>query len=673
MQEQDLPTFEAKINYLENDLLSCEDYSQDQKRDLKHKISYVKSEFKNRWLKANRKQDKFLNDNADWLQGTFEIPNVSHERAGRPSKPFSESSERTKRRKTEELRKCVSKEVLVHATKVELQSSGKRDASHLLTELVKSPKRATKYKKAYLTSLQVDNTQTQLTPLRALSMFVEADLSRRQYEIIRSSNKKLYPCYSVLQKAKHECYPQKESYRVTETCAEIKLQHLLNHTVTRLLTYLQEILTDLTQEERNTLELICKWGCDGSQQSQFKQKMQNNDASDSNIFQSCLVPLQLVCGKNKKRVIWQNSIPSSPRYCRPIRIRFVKETTDITNDEINYVQNQIDSLENSQFTGQGVSASVKHTMTLTMVDGKVCNAATQTTSTMRCYICGATSKQFNDLSIKKDVDIEALSFGLSILHARIRLFESILHLSYKLPVKKWQLRSEADKTIVKERKAEIQRIFRQETGLIVDVPKSGFGNTNDGNSSRRFFSDPQQASEITGVDFNLIYRLKIILEVISSGHKVDLKKFADYGFETAKLYIALYPWHPMTPTMHKILVHGATVMEKALLPIGMLSEEAAEARNKHFRMYRYNFARKFSREACNLDVLNRLLLTSDPIITSLRPKPSKSSIPFSKEAIEMLIPADPDQNVDDSDSDELVEEEAVLSEDEPWHSYGLVD
>ena len=35
-----------------------------------------------------------------------------------------------------------------------------------------------------------------------------------------------------------------------------------------------------------------------------------------------------------------------------------------------------------------------------MVDGKVYNAATDTTSNMRCYICGKTSKDFNNF-VKK--------------------------------------------------------------------------------------------------------------------------------------------------------------------------------------------------------------------------------------------------------------------------------
>lgn len=55
-----------------------------------------------------------------------------------------------------------------------------------------------------------------------------------------------------------------------------------------------------------------------------------------------------------------------------------------------------------------------------------------------------------------------------------------------------------------------------------------------------------------------------------------------------------------------------------VLPIGQLSEEAAEARNKHFRCYRQDFARKISRESCNQDIFNRLLLTSDPLLSSMR-------------------------------------------------------
>lgn len=65
-------------------------------------------------------------------------------------------------------------------------------------------------------------------------------------------------------------------------------------------------------------------------------------------------------------------------------------------------------------------------------------------------------------------------------------------------------------------------------------------------TSRTFIADPQAAPDITGVDFNLIYRNKVILAVISRDHKVDLRKLADYGIESANFilsYICGIPWH----------------------------------------------------------------------------------------------------------------------------------
>lgn len=48
-------------------------------------------------------------------------------------------------------------------------------------------------------------------------------------------------------------------------------------------------------------------------------------------------------------------------------------------------------------------------------------------------------------------------------------------------------------------------------GLLVDMPKCGFGTTNDGNTARRFFENPELSSNITGVDKQLIYKFGIIL------------------------------------------------------------------------------------------------------------------------------------------------------------------
>lgn len=657
MQRCGEPNYKKKLEYLENYLLNIGTFSQTDHDELLQTIQRFKANFKDRWIAANNMDDRFRKNNENWLQTTITIPKtVSTISPGRPSKSFDDLSERAKRRKTENIRKSSEKEKLPFATKMLFRASGEREAANILQDITNNPECAREYRKAY--KAKPEQRDKPLSPTEALSKFVEAGLSRKQYEIIRSGAPKTYPCYTLLQKVKRDCYPNSDAYTVTETHCEINLQDLLDHTTTRLVQYLQEVIDTLNENEARSLQLITKWGCDGSQQTEYKQKFEHTDDTDSNIFQSSMVPLLLFCGtEEKKKIIWQNPTPSSPRYCRPIRILFCKESADLIRNEVNYIQNKINSLAETRVEDEK-TVVIKHKMILTMVDGKVCNAITNTASTMRCYICGATSKMFNKITNEEtNFDITNTNFGLSILHARIRLFESLLHLSYKLQLQKWQIRSKEEKSAVETRKREIQQSFRTRMGILVDIPRQGFGNTNDGNTSRRFFLDPELSSDITGLDKKLIYRIKVILELISCGYKIDLDKFDTYARDTARHYIELYSWHPMSPTMHKILIHGKTIINNALLPIGQLSEEASEARNKHFRLYRLNYSRKFSRKACNMDVINRLLLSSDPIITGMRPQPKKRSKQLMKETLEMLLPPDVLREDQDLEVDELVDDD----------------
>lgn len=61
-------------------------------------------------------------------------------------------------------------------------------------------------------------------------------------------------------------------------------------------------------------------------------------------------------------------------------------------------------------------------------------------------------------------------------------------------------------------------------GLIVDVPKQGSGTSNDGNTARRFFCDPQLTAEITGISEELIQRLHTIQQAITCGYKINVLK-----------------------------------------------------------------------------------------------------------------------------------------------------
>lgn len=650
MQECPDKKIDQKILLLEKKIITITKCPESDHSQIKHILSHFKSEFKAKWVAANYIHDRFLKKNVQWLEKTIQFAIWTSNKSGRPTKDFGESSDRSKRRKTKDLRDSVPADELTFAAQMSQRAEGNIDVYKIIKDVTSTPTRGTKFRKAISSA-----NQTQIekhTPSEALAMFVEGDFSRRQWEIIHAANKSIYPCYSLIKKAKTECYPSEEAIRVTETCAEVALQDLLNHTCLRLCKYLEDVIETCTEEEKSNLKLFVKWGCDGSQQSQYKQKFENNTDSDANVFQSSLVPLRLVSATDKQhKILWQNPLPSSPRYCRPIRIRFIHETKDITIEEINYIEEQVEKLKRTEISTAKGMICISHKLLPTMVDGKVCNAATNTTSTMRCYICGLTSKDFNNLSKKVELNPDSLKFGLSILHARIRFFESLLHLSYKLTIKKWQIRSAEDKLTVKTRKEIIQKAFKEEMGLLVDIPKAGYGNTNDGNTSRRFFADPETASRITGIDLDLIIKFKVILEAISSGYSIETDKFKIYTEETAKLYVQLYGWHPMSPTVHKILVHGATVIAHSLLPIGQLSEEAAEARNKHFRLFRQNFARKFDRVKCNRDILNRLLLTSDPLLSNNRSIPRKKSKPFCSETLKLLIPDAPYSETSEGEED----------------------
>ncbi|VVC25627.1 Hypothetical protein CINCED_3A005506 [Cinara cedri] len=150
-------------------------------------------------------------------------------------------------------------------------------------------------------------------------------------------------------------------------------------------------------------------------------------------------------------------------------------------------------------------------------------------------------------------------------------------------------------------------------GLLVDVPRlDGSGTSNDENTERRFFANPHLTSTTTGINKEVIKRFGIILQVISSGYKIDVQLFDNYAIETAKLFVIQYFWFYLPASVHTILLHGSIIIENALLPIGLLSEEAQEARIKDIKKYREHRTRKISLVKTMEDLFSNLLVSSGP-------------------------------------------------------------
>ena len=244
------------------------------------------------------------------------------------------------------------------------------------------------------------------------------------------------------------------------------------------------------------------------------------------------------------------------------------------------------------------------------VDGKMVNVATVTASSQRCSMCGLTLRKFNDLTAVAAQPVTNLQYGLSTLHCWLRSFDCLLHLSYRPPLQ------EDSKERRQQRKAEVQEAFRTRMGLRVDEPRAGgSGNSNDGNTARRAFRSPAEFAACTGVDQELIDRVGTVLQAVSSLHQLDIDALSAYCRRTAKLYVERYSNHPMSTTLHKLLSHSAAVVESCHLPIGMMSEEAAEATHKRVRQYRLRHTRKDSRIHTMSDLLGYLLVASAPLLS----------------------------------------------------------
>ena len=395
-------------------------------------------ELKRRWGWSNRTVNVFLQKNKSWLDKdiTFSveisnvltnksrenIPSTSAEclqdqeetseesRVGRPIKEWHDLSERSRKRKAQEMLSHTEPTELLYAASQGVYQKNK-DLKYVLKFAMMTPSRPAKIRK--LISKPVDKPEA-FTADDALSLFIDTDMTKQSYQKVRSAAKgkkaDIYPPYNKIREAKKQCYPNNIS--VKEDFASVPLQNLLDHTALRIIQEQKESITEvvenLPESQQLSCKLICKWGFDGaSGQSEYKQKFSSTDKTDESLFCTTLVPLQMVF---EDRILWQNPVPSSTRFCRPLKLQFAKETSELSQAELKRVNNEIKQLQPMNVTldidyemdiekPRKDNVQVSYDLQLTMVDQKVINALTETKSTMRCYICGATPKMFNDITV----------------------------------------------------------------------------------------------------------------------------------------------------------------------------------------------------------------------------------------------------------------------------------
>jgi len=213
------------------------------------------------------------------------------------------------------------------------------------------------------------------------------------------------------------------------------------------------------QTTLSSAKLILSYGFDGSTgQANYNQAYSNGQPNndDSSLFASSVTPLRLI--DSAGNVLWNNRTPQSIRFCRPLKLEFLKESKAVVIQENLHIQEKIKNLIPCKviLNDKQIIIYVKFSLYLTVIDGKVLNALTNTKSFQACPICNATPKDFlmnkNFKCFQFVPILDNLKHGVSPLHSWIRFFEFVLHTGYKISVRKWRITSPEDKILVSERK-----------------------------------------------------------------------------------------------------------------------------------------------------------------------------------------------------------------------------
>lgn len=351
-----------KANTVEDCLLYCERKAEKSFREVEWKQAHdqlKKLQFRfNRLWKTKgigNNYAKFTSKYHTFMEQSMEIA-ISHDgseisteplpivtaNGGRPSLKFQDCSERSKRRRVEDvLNACENNcEMFLSAAKRVASSEKDSAMSKLLTVIIKDQNAASILK-------LLNNKSRQMTDEEGLAYYLNANLTVNQYKLTRSSaitfGHIIYPIYTKVLAAKQSCYPP--GIVVTETSAMVEWKDLIQHTLKRIIESNEEVIEDRCSmlEEGSKLKFIISVGMDGtSSQKLYNQKI-NDNASESSLFVVAMIPLRLISDDNT--IIWTCPSPQSVRFCRAQKMLFQKESKELSKKEYEEIEKKLKEIE----------------------------------------------------------------------------------------------------------------------------------------------------------------------------------------------------------------------------------------------------------------------------------------------------------------------------------------
>ncbi|XP_044572126.1 uncharacterized protein LOC123257374 [Drosophila ananassae] len=319
----------------------------DKKLEINKKTSNFESFIKKRLPKCNYMVERFKSKHTEWMSSSISVTINENcntqQKPGRRTLSYGNAGPRLKRKLASELanEKEHNTTLLMHAAAVSAKKDCNTNVASALKEMITTPAQ-------YPTELRKqDQIQkpTPLTPNEALAYILENSLTKQQYVNTRILNinhhSDIYPSYNQVIEAKMQCRPK--GIEVTETTAQVSLQNLLNHSAERIIQMQKDVFKQSL--DSSVVKLICSYGFDGSTgQSAYKQKFEvkthDVQVSDQSLFVTSVIPIKMI--DSFQRNIWVNRTPQSILFCRPLKIEFIKETSEHIRMEKNQLDNQIE-------------------------------------------------------------------------------------------------------------------------------------------------------------------------------------------------------------------------------------------------------------------------------------------------------------------------------------------
>ena len=177
---------------------------------------------------------------------------------------------------------------------------------------------------------------------------------------------------------------------------------------------------------------------------------------------------------------------------------------------------------------------VQHTVNLTMIYENYYFHSNQFLPMLFSVWCISNRNEQSIFSSSKKFLEGNIRQIVSTLHAWIRFLECMLHISYKMPIMKWQARTEDENNSVKLRKVEVRAEFQKRMGLVIDQPRvGGAGISNNGNTARRFFQQYDVSANIMNLDAGL---MRVVMTSTHQNLKHSVGKLL-YSMWARTLYI----------------------------------------------------------------------------------------------------------------------------------------